>query len=129
MASFTLLTFATTPLAAASGISLTGSSTSSVESTRRTDFGRLRYYNWSNMYSVTMSLGRALIGAVFALSCASLTLAHIRIAPVESVPGAREKYTMRVPNEKQVASIRVEFVILGINPTEARAWCGTSASK
>ena len=37
-----------------------------------------------------------------------VALAHIRIYPTESVQGAREKYTMRVPNEKQVATIRVE---------------------
>jgi uncharacterized protein YcnI len=60
------------------------------------------------MYALTPSPRRALIGAVFALTCASLTFAHIRIAPTESAPGAREKYTMRVPNEKQVATIRVE---------------------
>jgi uncharacterized protein YcnI len=60
------------------------------------------------MHSFTPSFRRALIGATFALACASLTLAHIRIAPTESAPGAREKYTMRVPNEKQVATIRVE---------------------
>jgi len=35
-------------------------------------------------------------------------LAHIRIYPTESTYGAREKYTMRVPNEKQTATIRVE---------------------
>jgi uncharacterized protein YcnI len=51
---------------------------------------------------------RMLTAAAFALACASLTYAHIRIAPTESAPGAREKYTMRVPNEKQVATIRVE---------------------
>src|ERR1700684_1964680 len=60
------------------------------------------------MYAPTSSPRRALIGAVLALVCASLTLAHIRIAPTESAPGAREKYTMRVPNEKQVNTIRVE---------------------
>src|SRR6185437_14193434 len=41
------------------------------------------------------------------LVCA-VALAHIRIYPTESTHGAREKYTMRVPNEKQVATIRVE---------------------
>ena len=51
---------------------------------------------------------RALLGTAFAFACSSLTFAHIRIAPTESAPGAREKYTMRVPNEKQVATIRVE---------------------
>ena len=34
--------------------------------------------------------------------------AHIRIAPTESNLGAREKYTMRVPNEKQVGSSKIE---------------------
>jgi uncharacterized protein YcnI len=37
-----------------------------------------------------------------------VVLAHIRIYPAESVLGAREKYTMRVPNEKQVATVRIE---------------------
>ncbi len=34
--------------------------------------------------------------------------AHIRINPAESVAGAREMYRMRVPNEKQVNSSRIE---------------------
>ena len=59
------------------------------------------------MSALTLSLRRAFVGAAFALTCASLTLAHIRIAPMESVPGAREKYTMRVPNEKKVNSTKV----------------------
>jgi uncharacterized protein YcnI len=42
------------------------------------------------------------------LLCASAAPAHIRIFPTESAFGAREKYTMRVPNEKQVATVRVE---------------------
>ena len=33
---------------------------------------------------------------------------HIRIYPIDSTYGAREKYTMRVPNEKQVESNRIE---------------------
>jgi uncharacterized protein YcnI len=59
-----------------------------------------------------MRLNRILLTAVslgtatFLLTTAAL--AHIRIYPTESAPGAREKYTMRVPNEKQVNSIRVE---------------------
>ncbi len=60
------------------------------------------------MCALAHSLRGTLIGVAFALTSASLTLAHIRIAPAESAPGAREKYTMRVPNEKQVATIRVE---------------------
>ena len=46
--------------------------------------------------------------AAFTALGASLALAHIRIYPTDSTFGAREKYTMRVPNEKQVDSIRVE---------------------
>ena len=49
-----------------------------------------------------------LVQSAFALIYATLAFAHIRIAPTESAPGAREKYTMRVPNEKQVNTIRVE---------------------
>jgi uncharacterized protein YcnI len=60
------------------------------------------------MYSCTPLLRHVLAGTAFALVFAPLTCAHIRIAPTESAPGAREKYTMRVPNEKQVATIRVE---------------------
>jgi uncharacterized protein YcnI len=45
---------------------------------------------------------------VVALMSIPLAWAHIRINPTESTAGAREKYTMRVPNEKQVNSIRVE---------------------
>ena len=50
---------------------------------------------------------RILIGAAIALACSSLAYAHIRIAPTESPPSAREKYTMRVPNEKKVNSTKV----------------------
>jgi len=53
-------------------------------------------------------INRSLLGGVISLVSAHLALAHIRIAPTESNFGAREKYTMRVPNEKQVNCIRVE---------------------
>jgi len=46
--------------------------------------------------------------AILTFLSASMLLAHVTIWPKESAPGAREKYTMRVPNEKQVNSIRVE---------------------
>jgi uncharacterized protein YcnI len=42
------------------------------------------------------------------LVCAQLAAAHIRIYPTESTFGAREKYTMRVPNEKKVGSSKIE---------------------
>ena len=51
---------------------------------------------------------RFLFVAVIALVCVQLASAHIRIYPTESSFGAREKYTMRVPNEKQVGSNKVE---------------------
>jgi hypothetical protein len=33
------------------------------------------------------------------IGCAALATADIRIAPTESAPGARDKYTMRVAND------------------------------
>src|SRR5438105_15568722 len=51
---------------------------------------------------------RFLFLTVIALVCAQLASAHIRIYPNESTFGAREKYTMRVANEKQVGSSKVE---------------------
>jgi len=49
-----------------------------------------------------------LLGTAVVLAMVPALLAHIRIYPTESAFGAREKYTMRMPNEKQVATIRVE---------------------
>jgi uncharacterized protein YcnI len=51
---------------------------------------------------------RVLIVITAMLMLAQAALAHIRIFPVESTSGAREKYTMRVPNEKQVDSNKIE---------------------
>src|SRR5712692_3868453 len=51
---------------------------------------------------------KLLFVALIALVFAQLASAHIRIAPTESTAGAREKYTMRVPNEKKVPSSKVE---------------------
>ncbi|MBV8842555.1 MAG: DUF1775 domain-containing protein [Bryobacterales bacterium] len=51
---------------------------------------------------------RLLLATGIGIVCVPALLAHIRIYPTESTFGAREKYTMRVPNEKQVATIRVE---------------------
>jgi len=42
------------------------------------------------------------------LLVSQVALAHIRILPTDSTLGGREKYTMRVPNEKQVPSSRIE---------------------
>jgi uncharacterized protein YcnI len=48
------------------------------------------------------------LGTLITLILAQIASAHIRIAPTESTLGAREKYTMRVPNEKQVGSSKIE---------------------
>ena len=53
-------------------------------------------------------VNRLLLGSAAIVVTAHLALAHIRIAPTESTYGAREKYTMRVPNEKKVSSIKVD---------------------
>jgi Domain of unkown function (DUF1775) len=55
-----------------------------------------------------MSLTRVWLGVTIALLTAHAAFAHIRILPAESAAGARERYTMRVPNEKQVATTRIE---------------------
>ena len=51
---------------------------------------------------------RTLLFIFVVMVSVQLVSAHIRINPTESTAGAREKYTMRVPNEKQVASSRIE---------------------
>jgi uncharacterized protein YcnI len=51
---------------------------------------------------------RFLLGSAVTLTFGSLAFGHIRIAPTESTAGAREKYTMRVPNEKQVTCSKIE---------------------
>src|SRR6202140_4177982 len=50
----------------------------------------------------------SLIGAALALLGAPIAFGHIRIYPTQSTFGAREKYTMRVPNERESPTIRVE---------------------
>ena len=45
---------------------------------------------------------------VLSLLAAPIAFGHIKIYPTESTFGAREKYTMRVPNERQSPAIRVE---------------------
>ena len=51
---------------------------------------------------------RLLLGTILAIVPSALLFAHITIWPKESAPGARERYTMRVPNEKQVNTVRIE---------------------
>jgi uncharacterized protein YcnI len=45
---------------------------------------------------------------LLALLVAPVVFGHIRIYPTQSTFGAREKYTMRVPNERQSPTIRIE---------------------
>ncbi|HEX9139488.1 MAG TPA: DUF1775 domain-containing protein [Steroidobacteraceae bacterium] len=44
---------------------------------------------------------------VFAMLCSTLTVANVRIFPVESQSGVHEKYTLRVPNEKMFDTVRI----------------------
>jgi len=53
-------------------------------------------------------LNRVPLATAMILMFGEAVFAHIRILPAESTQGAREKYTMRVPNEKQVATIKIE---------------------
>jgi len=50
----------------------------------------------------------SLLAVAATLTLVMAAQAHIRINPTESTTGAREMYRMRVPNEKQVDSVRVE---------------------
>src|ERR1700674_1784527 len=49
-----------------------------------------------------------LLFCALALLVAPLAFGHIKIYPMQSTFGAREKYTMRVPNERQSPAIRIE---------------------
>jgi uncharacterized protein YcnI len=60
------------------------------------------------MYPRSSGLRTLVFGSVLALLAAPVVFGHIRIYPTQSTFGAREKYTMRVPNERQYATIRIE---------------------
>ena len=51
----------------------------------------------------------ALLVGALALLTPALALAHAVVFPKTSAPGAYEKYVLRVPNEKTVATVRVEL--------------------
>lgn len=51
---------------------------------------------------------RLQIVSAAALFSAAPVAAHVTVWPKQSVAGAREKYVLRVPTEKQVDTIRVE---------------------
>ena len=48
------------------------------------------------------------LGAVMTLTSAHLAFGHIIVVPAQSTQGARERYTVRVPNEMKVDCIRIE---------------------
>ena len=50
-----------------------------------------------------------LAALMFVLLVPALALAHAVVFPKASAPGAYEKYVLRVPNEKAVATVRVEL--------------------
>ena len=50
-----------------------------------------------------------LLISLAAAALASAASAHVTVSPQQSPPGAREKYELRVPNERKSATITVEF--------------------
>jgi uncharacterized protein YcnI len=47
--------------------------------------------------------------AMVAAALATAVSAHVTVWPQQSAPGAREKYELRVPNERRSATITIEF--------------------
>ena len=54
---------------------------------------------------------RMMILTVALMAFATPVIAHVRIVPGESKPGARQTYTVRVPTEGTVATVSVELEI------------------
>src|SRR4051794_31616508 len=53
---------------------------------------------------------RRMTGVVVALLCLPVSLfAHATVSPVASRPGAYERYVLRVPNESDNATVRIEI--------------------
>jgi uncharacterized protein YcnI len=50
-----------------------------------------------------------LLISFLAASLATAAAAHVTVSPSQSAAGAREKYELRVPNERKSATITVEF--------------------
>jgi uncharacterized protein YcnI len=49
------------------------------------------------------------VGAAWLI--ASSAFAHVRVSPRESAAGATERYTMRVPTERQSSTVRIELEV------------------
>ena len=58
-----------------------------------------------------MSRRRSLPMFALAIFLPTLALAHVTVRPRESAPGAEEKYTVRVPTEGAVATVKLELEI------------------
>jgi uncharacterized protein YcnI len=56
-----------------------------------------------------MKSSTRLIIALAAAAFAASASANVTVSPQQSTPGAREKYELRVPNERKSATITVEF--------------------
>lgn len=54
---------------------------------------------------------RSLIVITLLLGVPAIVVAHVTVSPRASKPGAEEKYTVRVPTEKQVATASVELEV------------------
>ena len=51
--------------------------------------------------------GLSAVAVLFAT--ASIAAGHVRITPPESAPGATQRYTMRVPTERDTPTVRIEL--------------------
>ena len=64
--------------------------------------------SWHPLFqSRQVAAGLAALGV--AMLCSSLAWAHVVVYPKTSTPGAYEKYVIRVPNERDVSTIKVEI--------------------
>jgi uncharacterized protein YcnI len=52
-----------------------------------------------------------LLAMIFTLSFGSIANAHVTVYPKEAVQGSYEKFTVRVPTEKEVPTVKVEIKI------------------
>ncbi len=60
---------------------------------------------------MTRSFAHICFVAATTLFTSSIASAHITIAPIQSMAGATEKYTLRVPTEGKVATVAAEVDI------------------
>ena len=55
--------------------------------------------------------GISFVAVVATLVFAIAAFGHVRITPRESAAGATERYTMRVPTERQSSTVRIELAV------------------